>query len=220
VGEQMKKQYGSNIGKIDGIMPYSGYVRIKESKEIVIPVTDVIESPEDFLESVYLIETATEQDSIILKVNCEGGSLAAIDYLLDALNKTEATAYLEATGRMCSAATFLPDHVDAFTISDNCEILIHNAMFGTGGKHKDVLDYVMFSEKMNRKLLDRYYAGMFTEEEMEELYKGRQFHMDNVEYLDRFNRRQNYLEQVALEAANNVKPPVKKPRKKAETQEA
>ena len=48
---------------------------------------------------------------------------------------------------------------------------------------------------MNKKLLKRYYEGMFSEKEFEQLYEGKQFYMDNEEYLDRFKMRQEFLQQ-------------------------
>lgn len=187
------RRYGSEIGKIDGITPFTGYVREQRRNDIIIPIIGAVESPEDFIEFVAHIDFAQPDDVIILRVNSPGGSLAAIDYLLDALGKCENHIVLEASGVFASAVTLLADYADEIYISDNCEILIHNAVFGEGGKHKDVLDAVMFADKMNKNLLSRYYSGMFTETEMEQLYEGKQFYLDNVEYLERFNKRQEYL---------------------------
>lgn len=187
------KKMGSEIGKPDGVLPFNCYVRSKQQHEFIIPVIGELESPEDFLEAVSLISQAEGQDTVILHINSCGGSLAAVDYLLDALSKTEAHVHAEVTGQCMSAATLILDHVDSFTISDSCEMLIHNQVFGTGGKHSDVVSYVTFADTQNKKLLERYYAGMFNEEEMRDLYNGRQFYLDNTEYLSRFNSRQSFL---------------------------
>lgn len=188
------KKLGSEIGKVDGITPFAGYIREQRRNDIIIPVIGVVESPEDFIEFVAQIDFAQPEDVIILRVNSPGGSLSAIDYLLDALGKCKNHIVLEASGIFASAVTLLADYADDIYISDNCEILIHNAVFGEGGKHKDVIDAVMFADKMNKRLLSRYYSGMFNYKEMEQLYEGKQFYMDNEEYLERFNKRQEYLQ--------------------------
>lgn len=188
------KKMGSEIGKPDGVLPFNGYTRERRSKDIIIPILGEVESAEDFLDFVAMIDMSNPEDPIILRVNSGGGSLAAIDYLLDTLGKCENPVILEASGTFASAVTLLADYVDEIYISDNCEILIHNAVFGEGGKHKDVVDAVLFADKMNKKLLNRYYEGMFTESEFNQLYEGKQFYMDNVEYLDRFKARQEFLQ--------------------------
>lgn len=189
------KRFGSSIGFADGVLPFNGYVRERAVKDIIIPILGEVESAEDFLEFVAMIDMSSPEDPIILRVNSGGGSLAAIDYLLDTLGKCENPVILEASGTFASAVTLLAEYADEIYISDNCEILIHNAVFGEGGKHKDVVDAVIFADKMNKKLLKRYYEGMFSEKEFEQLYEGRQFFMDNEEYLDRFKMRQEFLQQ-------------------------
>ncbi len=146
-----------------------------------------------------MIEQAEDKDTIVLKINSPGGNLAAVDYLLQALAFTEAHVHAEVTGECMSAATLLMDYTDSFNISDNTQLLIHNQVFGEGGKHKDVIDAVLFQDKMNKALLDRYYKHMFSDDEMEQLYSGRQFYMDNTEYLERF---QNRIK--ALAEADNI----------------
>lgn len=190
---KVKSRMGNIISQ--DTMPFSCYVRSKESYEFVIPVIGPIEYNHDFLEAVAMIEQAEEKDTVILKINSSGGSLAAIDYLLQALSFTEAHVHADISGELASAATLIMEHVDSFNISDNTMILIHNQVFGEGGKHKDVVDAVLFADAMNKKLLDRYYKHMFSEEEMEQLYSGKQFYMDNTQYLERFECRMKALDE-------------------------
>lgn len=173
--------------------PFTCYVRSKESYEFVIPVIGPIEYNHDFLEAVSLIEQAEEKDTVILKVNSPGGSLAAVDYLLQSLAFTEAHVHADVTGELMSAATLIMDMTDSFNISDNTSVLIHNSVYGEFGKAKDVVDAVMFQDKMNKALLDRYYKHMFSDEEMLQLYEGKQFYMDNMQYIERFEKRQRAL---------------------------
>ena len=194
MNKHTKKPRMGNILSNDTV-PFSCYVRSKETYEFVIPVIGPIEYSHDFLEAVAMIEQAEEKDTIILKLNSPGGSLSAIDYLLQALSFTEAHVHADISGELASAATLIMEHVDSFNISDNTMILIHNAVYGEVGKAKDVFDAVMFNDLMNKKLLDRYYKYMFSEEEMEQLYSGKQFFMDNTEYLERFERRMKALDE-------------------------
>ena len=194
MNKHTKKPRMGNILSNDTV-PFSCYVRSKETYEFVIPVIGPIEYSHDFLEAVAMIEQAEEKDTIILKLNSPGGSLSAIDYLLQALSFTEAHVHADISGELASAATLIMEHVDSFNISDNTMILIHNAVYGEGGKVKDVFDAVMFNDAMNKKLLDRYYKYMFSEEEMEQLYSGKQFYMDNTQYLERFERRMKSLDE-------------------------
>jgi len=173
--------------------PFTCYVRSKESYEFVIPVIGDIEYNHDFLEAVGLIEQAEEKDTIILKVNSRGGSLSAVDYLLQALSFTEAHVHADVSGDLMSAATLIMEMTDSFSISDNTSVLIHNSVYGEFGKAKDVVDAVMFHDRMNKALLDRYYKHMFSDEEMTQLYEGRQFFMDNTQYLERFEKRRKIL---------------------------
>lgn len=183
-----KQQRMGNIVSRD-TTPFSCYARCKEIYEFVIPVIGPIEYNHDFLEAVATIEQAEAKDTVILKINSPGGSLAAIDYLLQALAQTEAHVHADVSGELMSAATLIMEYVDSFNISDNTFVLVHNAVMGEYGKQKDVVDAILFADSMNKKFLDRYYKHMFTEEEMEQLYAGRQFFMDNTEYLERFQKR-------------------------------
>lgn len=160
----MNKQIAPKLGNIlsQDTMPFTCYARCKETYEFVIPVIGAIEYNHDFLEAVAMIEQAEEKDTIILKINSPGGSLAAVDYLLQALGMCKAHIHADVSGELCSAATLIMDYVDSFNISDNTSVLIHNSVYGEYGKAKDVKDAVMFQDKMNRSLLDRYYRYMFS----------------------------------------------------------
>jgi ATP-dependent protease ClpP protease subunit len=222
------KHLGSEIGT--NVNPFAAYAREKVVTVYTLPVLSTIETPEDFIAHVSILNGATEDDLVIMHVSSLGGSLGAVDYLLYAMENCLAEIHVEATGYLMSAATLIPLYADKVNISDNCEILIHNCTWGNGGKHSDVMEYALYSDKMNKLLLDRYYGDMFTADEMEKLYAGKQFYMTNEEYLDRMVRqyeiRHNRLkEEVSLESLSTealqvlseqleAKPPAKVSRKK------
>lgn len=203
------KTFGSEIGT--NINPFAAYATEKVVRHYTLPVLSNIETAEDFIAHVSILNQASEDDQVTVQVNSLGGSLGAVDYLLSAMENCEARIRVEATGYLMSAATLIPMYADEIYISDNCEILIHNCSWGNGGKHSDVMEYALYTDKMNKMLLERYYGDMFSPEEMADLYKGKQFYMTNVEYMERYQKQheirmkrfqESYEEAEQLEVLN------------------
>ena len=174
--------------------PFLSYTNVREQKTYTLIVNGEIVDPNDFVDHVYLIDQAEEQDEICIKLNSGGGSFSAVDYLLHALAKTPAHIHVEGTGIVASAATLILLTADSFELSPNTDLLIHNCEWGYSGKHSDNMEYAKFADKQNTKILHDFYDGMFTQEEFEQLKSGKQFWMDVEEFVERFERRMKFLE--------------------------
>lgn len=191
-----KIKFGSNIGKLgdDGVTPF-----IVAKREIPVAIYDVflqgeISESEDFLEATLVLSQAQENDMVNIHLNSHGGSLHAVDSLIHSMMKTEAHVHVIATGQVASAATFVLMSGDSFEISQNCSLMCHNASYGTMGKASDIKAHVEHSDALIHRVLDTYYTHFFTEQEMLELYAGKEFYMFAEEFADRFSRRVEALQ--------------------------
>lgn len=171
-----------------------------------------IESSQQFIGAVEVLNAATENDIVVIHLQTNGGSLDATDTLLQAMSHTDGRVIVKASGGVHSSGTIILLHADEFTLSDNSNFLIHNGSTGTGGKYSDYKAETAYTLKHMEKVLRHTYTGFLSDAEMEDLLRGVDLWLGPEEFCERYNKRNQYF--LAKEAA--AKAPAKKPRKKKE----
>ena len=154
-------------------------------------------------QAIAALYEAEEHDSVIMHLNCDGGSHNVGDSLLFAMQNCKADIHVIATGRIASYATFVLLSAHSFELSPFATILCHSASFGYAGKSQDTKEYVDFTYKQTEKMLRHYYEGFLTEGEITRIIKERYEHlMDADEFVERFNKLQKQrmrIERAGLE---------------------
>lgn len=149
-------------------------------------ITDV----SDFQEELLVLRHAKQGDVVHIYLSSVGGLAETMKVFLSAMEQSEAHIITEVTGDIASAATFIFLAGHEYRISDNAELMFHNAMYGAVGKASDVKRQVDFAHKVNERLMMKYYKYFFTEEELVDLLNGKEFWLNAEETMQRLQQRE------------------------------
>lgn len=159
------------------------------------------ETSEDFLNTIEVLERASEDDVVELHINSGGGSADALSTLIHAMKKCAAKIVVIFTGTIASAATFPLFYCDEFEIADDCSFLFHEAICGAPPETMSASrDFTRHTYEALERLLRNTYQGFFSDEEFSELLAGKQFWMFPDEVLERFTIRNERMEAMMQEA--------------------
>lgn len=154
-----------------------------------------IETTEDFLYTIEVLEIAKEQDIVELHISSYGGCLDAISTLIHAMQKCEAHLHVVMTGTICSAGTLPMFFSDSWEAGEYTSFLFHDAIVGAAPETMSANKaYTSHVQSFYGDMLRSVYKGFFTEEEFSELFNGRQWWMRAPEVEERFKRRIELLE--------------------------
>lgn len=141
-----------------------------------------------------VLKTSNENDTIIMYINSEGGSLRIALQIANAMLATPAKVITSLDGEACSAATllFLAGH--EFIVNPNCTFMIHFYSSGVWGKGHELESRVNHLGSNVAKLMRSFYDKILSEEEMNGVISGRDIYMDSDELLERLESCQEKLE--------------------------
>lgn len=170
----------------------------------------VIESAQQFIGAIEVLATAGPDDTVVVHLSTDGGSLEATDTFIQSIRETEAHVVAKISGGCHSAGTLIALAVDEFQLSENASFLFHNGSCGSGGKFSDFVAHTEHTKKYFEKVMRTSYSGFLEPHEIEELLKGVDRWMDSEEFVTRHNKRNEFFlsqyeeaqaaEQAALEA--------------------
>lgn len=168
---------------------------------------------EDHQERLQLIRMAAPDDSIRIVINSPGGAVAIAMAYVNAMAESAANIVTHAEGQVCSAGTILWLASEERTVSPLTIFMFHNYQGGAYGDGANMHSQIMFEKAYFDRLIDRFYSGILSEEEISRIRGGGQIWMDEMQVLERTK--------AVLLDANNIKrmqsgrPPVM-PRAKGE----
>lgn len=184
-----KPRLGSDIGKdITPFVVLSSPYAYKHN----VYLQNYLESPEEMIAVLDVLNTASEDDQIIIHLNSGGGDVYSLDTLLYAMANCPAHKHVIASGQICSAATFILLAADSFEISPFTVLLFHTCSFGVYGQSQDNLEFVQFVHKENERLMREYYKHLFSEEEIDDIIiNKKQRWLTADEFTERFEKAKN-----------------------------
>lgn len=140
---------------------------------------------EDHQERLQLIRMATPDDSIRLVINSPGGVVSVAMAYVNAIAESAANIVTHAEGNVCSAGTVLWLAGTERTVSPLTVFMFHNYQGGTWGDGANMHSQILFEKEYFDRLIDRFYNGVLTEEEILRIKGGGQVWMDEVQVLER-----------------------------------
>ena len=110
--------------------------------------------------------------------------------IIDAIENTKAKVTCRLTGTVASAATIIALSCDDIEVSKNLSFMIHNySASGLQGKGHEMKARQNFMDKEFNKVLNEYYKGFLTNEEIEEAIEGRDLWLNSEEVITRWEKR-------------------------------
>lgn len=186
--------------------PFSVYATTRQNMDYVVNIWDTLETLSDIDEALMVLSTATEDDTVTLRLNLDGGSHNVGDQLIMAITSCECAVHIVAAGRIASYGTFILLSADSFEISPFATIMCHAASFGSYGKQGAVKEHVLFEHAQCVAMIKHYYQHFLTDEEMKRiLEEGYDMWMTSDQFIERYKKRNELMaEELAAETSSLV----------------
>lgn len=149
-----------------------------------------IESAEQFIGPIEVLQNAGEGDLVEIHLSTPGGSLDATDTFLQAMRESEGRVVIRATGGVHSAGSIILMNANEFTLSENFRSLIHNGSTGAGDDLNKFKAAAKHSVEYMESVMRKTYEGFLTPDELEAMIDGKDFWLDAKEWMSRWNNRQ------------------------------
>ena len=175
-----------------------------------------IGEPEQFIDMIHKIQTASAEDVIYLHLNTPGGNLATGVQLVNALRSTQAhtIAALESEAHSLGTLIFLA--ADEFVVHDNVMMMFHNFSGITIGKGNEQQAYLEASIRWFNDLAKTLYIPFLTEDEFDRILRGEDlyFHSDEIrtrldKLVEAIKEEQEAAEEKAVEELEKVEEVIK-----------
>lgn len=152
-------------------------------------ITGPISKPGNYLEFFDLLKNATANEKINIFLSTPGGRLDTTVQILALMEITEAETICHVMSYIASAGTLIALAADNLSVSPFGYMMLHNASGGSGydkiNLSKQLMDNsVLWCENINRSV----YANFLTEEEIDQLLVNKDFHFNQAEILERWER--------------------------------
>ena len=144
-----------------------------------------IKDPEDYIEWVQIIRSASENDRIELHLNTPGGDIYTAIELLHAFACTEAHVHVVCSGIVASAGTVLMTVGDSFEINPHTTFMFHNYSGGTICKGNEMAIKIEYERQWSKSFMHDVYEGLLTSEEIDDLLDGRDYWLSAEDVSDR-----------------------------------
>lgn len=155
-------------------------------------VFGLIEECTQFIHAIEALQQATENDTVVIHLSTDGGSLDATDTFLTVMRQCAGRVVVKASGGVHSAGTVILLAADEFELSENFNALIHNGSCGSGGKFSDFVAHSKHNVKYMSTVMFNTYRGFLTDEEIMQLLDGKDFWLDAEEFVRRHELRNEY----------------------------
>ena len=165
---------------------YGGIV----SNEYTIHFSQEFNHPSYYDEVVSLLLSADEVDSAVFVINNFGGSVDALNSILNALAVTKATVtgFLVGQGCSCASVLFLACH--NWIVGDNTTLMIHEQSFFVGGKASETKKQHEHYQIQNDRFIREVYRDFLNSDEIESCLRGEDYYFEDFEIRERLQHRE------------------------------
>lgn len=146
---------------------------------------------------VKTLSSATDNDIVEIIINTDGGSLDTAETIISAISESDALVRANIIGKAYSAGSLIAMACHEVVVGSLATMMVHQASYGIGGNHTNILDQSHFMERRLTNLYERCYKWFLTEKEMKAVKQGVELWMTSDEIISRFNRRSKALEKAA-----------------------
>lgn len=150
-------------------------------------LTRDIEEPYLFDDWFRVCNKVTEDDLIIVHINCYGGSLDTAIQIYYSLVNSDAPVIIRIEGACCSGASMIAMAGNYFDMNPLGYMMIHSWSGGTAGKFSNVLENAEFQKKWFSSVMFTVYEDFCSKQEIEAILNGKDFWLDYDEVMVRFD---------------------------------
>lgn len=158
-------------------------------------LNSAINDPEYYNNLLERLEMMSENDCVEVVIDSVGGDLDGCIALCDAFQNTDAFVTGILVNKAFSAGAYIALCCDNLEVRPNARMMLHSysGMFA-GKDHEIDLDY-NFNKSFIRKFTASCCEGFLTEDELQQMYDGKDWWFDAETIVERLNNRQKYFEE-------------------------
>lgn len=156
-----------------------------------------IEEPSQYRELLSLLFNASEDDTVHIFINSNGGHLDTAVAIVEGLKATGAHVVAILIGACHSAASIISMYCHEVVVLDSAYSMVHTASFGASGNTSNVKSHTEFTVMQVEKLLNDTYEGFLTKEELDKVKSGVELWFDAADITQRMKSRVKFVEQKA-----------------------
>jgi ATP-dependent protease ClpP protease subunit len=184
------------------------------AKEYNVYLHGHIEDDRVYTELMDLLNSVSEHDSINLYISSYGGSIQTTELLLNSINSCRAKVTGIGTGMLASAATILLLGCPCIEIEWHTTMMLHSYSSFSYGKRNESKTRMLSTEKRWELLVEMYYKGFLTDDEIKRLEADQDFYFSAEEIGERLTNRLSHLEKLKKESEKEQEVEEKKKTKK------
>lgn len=196
--------------------PYVAYEQCFTVSQLHFYLSTPIGEPSAYVDMIHRIQTASQNDTIYIHLNCPGGQLNTGVQIINALQNSPAkvVTILESTAHSLGTLIFLAG--DEMVVHDHCMMMFHNFRGGVVGKGQEIAAELDATIKWFSSLAKEIYIPFLSEDEFDRIIRGEDLWMQSSEIRERLEHMFAVMEQQEQEAQEQAERQTeKKPGRKA-----
>ena len=164
------------------------YVPIVTSKNVShVYITEPIDEPSYYNELCYLLDNATEQDTINIHINTPGGIIDSAVMIINSIKNSKANVVGHLAGTVASAGTMIALSCNSLKVANHTTFMIHNYSGGLRGKGHELKAQQAFVDASLEAFFKDVYGNFLSPKEIREVIDGKDMWINSEEVLARFN---------------------------------
>ena len=201
----MKKTEKKNMRFEEGFtIPFSVQTIPHTSVEYKIHINGELVDHAQIEDVITVLDLAEEQDRVTIYLSSPGGNVDVGNSIVHAMEKCRAEIYVVGSGSICSMAPFILFSADGFELEPYTSVMFHSISFGQYAEGVDVEKYAKFVNRKAKQMFTDRLEGFFSKEEIDNILDRKdEIWMDADEFVERFEKRQEFLQNKFKEQAED-----------------
>lgn len=150
---------------------------------------DEIQGARNFMKWFDILQAATEDDIVVIHINCWGGELMTAVQIITQIKMCQAPVLCQIESACCSAATMIALACDGLTCYPHAYMMIHTSSGCSFGKQSDIKREEEFYNPWLENFFNEIYKHFLTKKEIQEVLAGHDLWLCSDEVMERFKRR-------------------------------
>lgn len=162
----------------------------KQTKNVFhLWLIDEIGEPRSFMKWFDILQTAGEDDIVVIHVNSPGGSLWTALQIVTQIKMCQAQVLCQIEAACCSAATMIALACDGLYCYPFAHMMIHTSSGVQIGKQSDLKKSEEFFNPWLEDFFNEIYKHFLTKKEIQSVLNGTDMWLRSEEVMERFKRR-------------------------------
>lgn len=143
------------------------------------------DDPRNYIPYFKVLEDAREEDVIVFYFNSPGGSVHTLNLFINALRRCKSKTVIARVNYAASAAALLALFCDNIEFNTNSTLMLHTYSSLMYGKGQEIESEMIHNKAEFEKLLRHICSKILSEEEIEQLFNGKDFYFNGEEAIKR-----------------------------------